>query len=314
MKCNYCGEPLKPFTKFCTKCGNPAPQPAQAAYTPPVNQPPPVSQAPQPRTSWGAGAEHAPRAAPRRKGRAGKILLVVFTILVVLGVGAGALAYFGFRALKSGIKSSEAYAAAERELRESPRVAERMGEIRETGFPVGTYKQEADGTGHAVFTVSVEGTKASGRYFVTMERAGGAWRVTKGMVQVSGTNESVNVAEDSGAGAGVPGENIPPPPPPLPPGAGGKMVSGGVLNGKAKSKPEPPYPAIAKAAKARGTVTVHVIVDEAGRVTTARAIGGHPLLQQAAVAAAKQATFEPTKLSGKPVKVSGVLTYNFVLE
>jgi len=43
-------------------------------------------------------------------------------------------------------------------------------------------------------------------------------------------------------------------------------------------------------------------------------VSGHPLLQQAAVAAARQAKFTPTKLNGSPVKVSGILTYNFVLE
>jgi protein TonB len=86
------------------------------------------------------------------------------------------------------------------------------------------------------------------------------------------------------------------------------------LNGKAISKPQPAYPAIAKAARASGTVTVQVTVDESGRVISANAVGGHPLLQQAAVAAARQARFSPTLLSGQPVKVNGVITYNFVLQ
>ena len=55
-------------------------------------------------------------------------------------------------------------------------------------------------------------------------------------------------------------------------------------------------------------------MDEEGKVISASAVGGHPLLQQAAVQAARQARFSPTKLSGKPVRVSGVVTYNFVLE
>ena len=90
-------------------------------------------------------------------------------------------------------------------------------------------------------------------------------------------------------------------------------ISGGVLNGKAISKPEPEYPPIARAARASGTVTVQVTIDEEGKVISARAAGGHPLLQQAAVQAAYKARFAPTRLSGQPVKVSGVLTYNFVL-
>lgn len=60
-------------------------------------------------------------------------------------------------------------------------------------------------------------------------------------------------------------------------------------------------------------MVVEVTVDEEGYVISARAISGHPLLQQAAVKAARQARFAPTRLSGKPVKVRGVITYNFVL-
>jgi protein TonB len=87
-----------------------------------------------------------------------------------------------------------------------------------------------------------------------------------------------------------------------------------VLNGKAISKPQPPYPAIAKAARAAGTVTVQITVDEQGNVISATATSGHPLLRQAAAQAARQARFSPTLLSGQPVKVSGVITYNFVLQ
>jgi protein TonB len=106
----------------------------------------------------------------------------------------------------------------------------------------------------------------------------------------------------------------PPPPAPKPDPPKKTVVSGGVLNGKAISKPQPAYPPIAKAARAQGTVTVQILVDESGRVVSASAVGGHPLLQQAAVAAARQARFSPTLLSGQPVKVSGVITYNFVLQ
>ena len=87
-----------------------------------------------------------------------------------------------------------------------------------------------------------------------------------------------------------------------------------MLNGKAVSKPEPAYPPIAKAARASGTVVVQVTVDEEGNVISASAVSGHPLLQASAVAAARQAKFSQMKLSGAPVKVSGILTYNFVLE
>lgn len=90
-------------------------------------------------------------------------------------------------------------------------------------------------------------------------------------------------------------------------------ISAGVLNGKAVSKPPPHYPADAKAIGASGMVIVQIVVGEDGTVESAQAASGHPLLLAAAVEAAKKAMFKPTSLSGQPIKVSGVLTYNFVL-
>ena len=86
----------------------------------------------------------------------------------------------------------------------------------------------------------------------------------------------------------------------------------GVVNGIATYLPKPVYSAIAKAAGASGMVTVQVLIDEQGKVVSARALSGHPLLQRDAVQAAYQARFTPTLLSKQPVKVSGVITYNFV--
>jgi TonB family protein len=91
-------------------------------------------------------------------------------------------------------------------------------------------------------------------------------------------------------------------------------ISGGVLNSKAISLPPPAYPEIARAAHASGDVTVQVMVDETGNVIAAHAVSGHPLLQAAAVTAARQASFKPTRLNGEPVKVNGVLMYNFVAQ
>jgi len=87
-----------------------------------------------------------------------------------------------------------------------------------------------------------------------------------------------------------------------------------VISGKALDKPAPPYPPLAKAARVQGTVAVMVVVDEQGRVVSARATGGPVMLQTGAVQAAYRARFSPTLLSGQPVKVTGVITYNFVLQ
>jgi protein TonB len=106
----------------------------------------------------------------------------------------------------------------------------------------------------------------------------------------------------------------PPPPKPTPEPKKNVTISGGVLNGKAISKPAPGYPAIAKAARASGTVTVQITVDESGRVVSATPVSGHPLLQQAAAGAVRNWRFTPTLLSGQPVKVTGVVTVNFNLQ
>lgn len=135
-------------------------------------------------------------------------------------------------------------------------------------------------------------------------------------------SEVAPVGAGSGTGKGVPGvapgvpgaipggvQDVPPPPPPS--SALPKVISGGVLNGKAISLPKPAYPAIARSAGASGSVIVQVLVDENGKVVSATAVSGHTLLRAAAVVAARQARFTPTKLSGQAVKVSGVITYNF---
>ncbi len=93
-----------------------------------------------------------------------------------------------------------------------------------------------------------------------------------------------------------------------------KQISGGVLNGKALSLPKPDYPAAARAVKASGAVSVQVLIDESGTVVSASAVSGHPLLRAVSVEAARLAQFAPTLLNGQPVKVSGVITYNFVYE
>lgn len=89
-------------------------------------------------------------------------------------------------------------------------------------------------------------------------------------------------------------------------------ISGGILNGKAISLTKPEYPAAAKAVKAGGAVNVQVTIDEQGNIVSASAVSGHPLLRQAAEAAARSAKFAPTLLEGKPVMVTGVIVYNFV--
>ena len=104
-------------------------------------------------------------------------------------------------------------------------------------------------------------------------------------------------------------ENDPAPAPkaaPLP-------VSNGVLNGQALLLPAPSYPEAARRMQLVGTVRVEVTVDENGKVISAKAVSGPGLLRDASVQAAYRAKFSPTKLSGKPVQVTGSIIYNFTV-
>lgn len=118
-------------------------------------------------------------------------------------------------------------------------------------------------------------------------------------------------------------DTVPPPPAPAQPPPqpvedvkrrDTSRVSEGVLQGRAIRKVKPQYSAIARQVRAAGAVQVLVTISEEGNVIEAAAIEGHPLLRSAAIEAARQWLFSPTKLSGIPVKVQGVLTFNFILQ
>jgi len=90
------------------------------------------------------------------------------------------------------------------------------------------------------------------------------------------------------------------------------MIKGGVLNGRAISLAKPQYPGIAKKKRATGSCSIEVLVDETGKVIQAGAVNGLDFFQRESRLAACASRFSPTLLEGKPVKVSGVITYNFV--
>jgi Ca-activated chloride channel family protein len=90
-------------------------------------------------------------------------------------------------------------------------------------------------------------------------------------------------------------------------------LSVGQLNSKAVFLPKPLYPEMARRMRAGGAVRVLVTVDGSGRVISARAEGGHALLREPAVNAARLARFTPVLVSGQPVAVSGFITYMFSL-
>jgi protein TonB len=62
---------------------------------------------------------------------------------------------------------------------------------------------------------------------------------------------------------------------------------------KAKTKVAPGYPELAKKMNVSGTVKVEIVIAPNGSVKSAKALGGHPLLIEAALDAVKKWKFEP---------------------
>jgi periplasmic protein TonB len=132
---------------------------------------------------------------------------------------------------------------------------------------------------------------------------------------ISGPGRTEGGGSSESTGGGTPIVRVDTPPPPAPAHkAVPKVISKGVITGEAVSLPKPAYPPLAKQMGIQGKVSVQVLIDESGKVISAKAIDGSPALMHAAQKAAFEARFSPTRLSDQPVKVSGVITYNFVLQ
>lgn len=278
-----------------------------------------------------SGSFQPPAQQPQQKGCLGrnwKWMLPVGCLGLLLGVAAlvGGIVLVAM----SAIKSSAVYRGALEIVQTHPTAAERLGQpVKDGWFVTGNIKVDAGG-GHADFQIPVSGPKGSGTLSVMAVSPDGEWMYERLDLAVGGETVSlldrrpdealpdalVDVEEDadgSGAGDGLEGDAAEAPTP-SDDASGGVNASRAAVDHLAVSKPQPPYPPVAKAARASGRVTVRVTVDETGHVVSAEAVTGHPLLRAAAVAAAKQAKFTPLLQGEKPAKFSGVLTYNFVLE
>jgi TonB family protein len=91
-----------------------------------------------------------------------------------------------------------------------------------------------------------------------------------------------------------------------------QLISTGSLNGRESKRVTPVYPTLAKSSGVSGVVRVFAIVDENGKVWVTNS-EGPTLLRKAAEDAAKNWSFPPTLVSGKPVRVAGYLDFDFKL-
>jgi TonB family protein len=77
------------------------------------------------------------------------------------------------------------------------------------------------------------------------------------------------------------------------------------------TKVQPFYPELARKMNVTGTVHVAIVVDTTGKVISAKAIDGSPVLQGSAERAVKQWRFKPSTMNGKPVTGSGTVSIIF---
>ena len=78
------------------------------------------------------------------------------------------------------------------------------------------------------------------------------------------------------------------------------------INRRAKNRVQPSYPDLARKMSITGIVKIEVTVAPNGAVKEARIVGGHPVLANAALDAAKKWRFEPA-----PAESTGVIEFKF---
>jgi len=88
-------------------------------------------------------------------------------------------------------------------------------------------------------------------------------------------------------------------------------VSQGVTQGLLIRKIQPPYPAIALAARITGVVELKAIIGKDGTIKELQALSGPPLLIPAAINAVKQWHYRPYLLNGEAVEVETSVTVTF---
>lgn len=80
-------------------------------------------------------------------------------------------------------------------------------------------------------------------------------------------------------------------------------IGGNVQAARLTNRVQPVYPEEASKEKISGTVKLHVVIAQDGKVQQIQVVSGHPLLAQAAIDAVRQWQYQPTLLNGQPVEV-----------
>jgi TonB family protein len=150
---------------------------------------------------------------------------------------------------------------------------------------------------YALMVVGADGSDAEAKRFLESFESS-----QKNVDAANVTEDYPYVGTDIKLKAALPSEPWPTPCPP---------INGGILNAKADRLPPQKYP---RGSRDSGAVVIQILVDEQGKVIAAEPVSGPESLRTSALEAAKKSTFKPTRLSGQPIKVSGVLVYRFVFQ
>jgi protein TonB len=123
-------------------------------------------------------------------------------------------------------------------------------------------------------------------------------------------------ADGDGGGGGVPNgvvgsvlDDLPTSAPPPPPRI--VRICSGIAAPRLVRRVDPAYPAIAAAARVSATVQLEAEVDARGEVARVRVERGHPLFDEAAIAAVREWRYQPLLLNGEPTGFVLTVTVRF---
>ncbi|HKE32129.1 MAG TPA: energy transducer TonB, partial [Candidatus Angelobacter sp.] len=90
-------------------------------------------------------------------------------------------------------------------------------------------------------------------------------------------------------------------------------ISSSVAEQNLVKKVEPPYPQMARMAHIEGKVVLSIVISPEGKVSSVRAISGHPILIQPTMDAVYKWEYKPFIVDGKPRWVTTVVNVPFSL-
>lgn len=125
---------------------------------------------------------------------------------------------------------------------------------------------------------------------------------------VDGIRDAVPVPSSGG------GSRLDAPPPPAAVAPAGPVRVGGKIGPPRRVHDVPlTYPPIARAARVEGVVELDAVIAKDGTIKDVIVRTGHPMLDQAAVAAVRQWRYSPPTLNGEPVEVVMLVRVEFRL-